>query len=76
VSETIVKHHGNWLESRMSHLADKFAGILTGAVDDEHADDLVQALIALEAFGLTVTATKAGAHVVAGSTMSSVGDRQ
>jgi len=70
VSETIVKHHGNWLESRMSHLADKFAGILTVAVADDQADALVEDLVALERFGLTVTAAKAGAHVVAGSTVS------
>ncbi|MGB4246421.1 MAG: ACT domain-containing protein, partial [Pseudohongiellaceae bacterium] len=28
LSETIARHSGNWLESNMSHLAGKFAGIL------------------------------------------------
>jgi glycine cleavage system regulatory protein len=43
-SETISRHSGNWLESNMSHLAGKFAGILRVSVDDAHADALVQDL--------------------------------
>lgn len=44
LSETIARHSGNWLESNMTHLAGKFAGILRVSVDDLHADALVQDL--------------------------------
>ena len=44
LSETIARHSGNWLESNMSHLAGKFAGILRVSVEDSHADALVQDL--------------------------------
>ncbi len=44
LSETISRHSGNWLESNMSHLAGKFAGILRVSVDDAHADALVEDL--------------------------------
>ncbi|MDE8602961.1 hypothetical protein M3I01_008495 [Marinomonas sp. RSW2] len=36
LSDTISRHLGNWLESRMVHLADKFASILTVSVALEH----------------------------------------
>ena len=32
LAETIAAHEGNWLESRMSHLAGKFAGLLRVSV--------------------------------------------
>lgn len=41
LSETIARHSGNWLESNMSHLAGKFAGILRVKVEDAEADGLV-----------------------------------
>lgn len=44
LAETIACHSGNWLESNMSHLAGKFAGILRVSVDDSAADALVQDL--------------------------------
>lgn len=44
LSETVSRHGGNWLESNMSHLAGKFAGILRVSVDDAHVDALVQDL--------------------------------
>lgn len=44
LSETIARHGGNWLESNMSHLAGKFAGILRVSVGDAEADTLVQDL--------------------------------
>lgn len=54
LSETVREHHGNWLESRMAHLADKFAGILTVSVPAEHEDDLISALQAFDTIGLKV----------------------
>ncbi len=50
----IAAHGGNWLESRMAHLAGKFAGILRLEVEEAHAAPLAAALAALEAQGLKV----------------------
>lgn len=47
LAQTIARHSGNWLESSMSQLAGKFAGILRVSVPDDEADNLVQALESL-----------------------------
>ncbi len=52
VAETLARHDGNWLESRMSHLAGMFAGILCAAVPEGRIEALTAALGALEAQGL------------------------
>lgn len=44
LASTISKHEGNWLESSMSRLAGKFAGIVRIEVPDDHAIRLNQAL--------------------------------
>ncbi|MEW9897814.1 ACT domain-containing protein [Chitinivorax sp. PXF-14] len=44
LSTTISRHQGNWLESSMSHLAGKFAGILKVSVPSAQADALKAAL--------------------------------
>jgi glycine cleavage system regulatory protein len=54
VSEVVAAHGGNWLESRMAHLAGKFAGVLCVEVPDQHAAALEEALGRLEASGLTI----------------------
>jgi glycine cleavage system regulatory protein len=54
VSEVVAAHGGNWLESRMAHLAGKFAGVLCVEVADEQAAALEEALGHLETGGLTV----------------------
>jgi glycine cleavage system regulatory protein len=54
LSATISAHQGNWLESSMSHLAGKFAGIVKVAVPDDKAEALRAALTKLS--GLKVTA--------------------
>lgn len=54
LSQTIVDHEGNWLESSISRLAGQFAGILIVAVADKQADSLTDALKQLESQGLTV----------------------
>jgi glycine cleavage system regulatory protein len=54
VSDVIQQHGGNWLESRMAHLAGQFAGIVQVEVDDDHADQLVGGLRALSDIGLHV----------------------
>ncbi len=44
LAKTIAQHSGNWLESNMSQLAGKFAGILRVSVAEENRDALVEAL--------------------------------
>jgi glycine cleavage system regulatory protein len=59
VANTIAEHGGNWLESRMAHLAGKFAGILRVEVPPERAAALTTALARLEARGLRVVVERA-----------------
>jgi len=54
VAEVIAGHGGNWLESRMAHLAGKFAGILRVEVPSAQVAPLSAALAALQARGLRV----------------------
>ncbi len=44
LSQTIAANSGNWLESSMSQLAGKFAGILRVSVSDDKADKLIEEL--------------------------------
>ncbi|RDL45360.1 glycine cleavage system protein R [Marinomonas piezotolerans] len=62
LSDVVVAHEGSWSESRMAHLADKFAGIVTVEVPREQEQSLIQALEALSSVGLKVSAEKAS-HV-------------
>ena len=55
IAEPIARHGGNWLESRMAHLAGKFAGILRIDVPAGRQASLVSALGELEASGLKLT---------------------
>ena len=52
VSDVIRQHGGNWLESRMAHLAGQFAGIILVEVPDVQADTLAKALQSLQQQGL------------------------
>jgi len=52
VSESVAAHGGNWLESRMAHLAGKFAGVLRIELPGEQRAALRKALAALEPSGL------------------------
>src|SRR5512140_1039463 len=54
VSEVVAAHGGNWLESRMAHLAGKFAGVLCIEVEEDRAADLEAALGRLEVSGLRI----------------------
>jgi glycine cleavage system regulatory protein len=54
VSEVVVANGGNWLESRMAHLAGKFAGVLRVEVPEEQAAALEDALGRLETSGLKI----------------------
>jgi glycine cleavage system regulatory protein len=44
LSQTIASNSGNWLESSMSQLAGKFAGILRVSVADDHVEKLIEEL--------------------------------
>lgn len=57
LAATIAAQGGNWLESSMSHLAGKFAGIVRVQCDDGKLPALQQALESLQ--GLSVTAQRA-----------------
>jgi glycine cleavage system regulatory protein len=54
VADAVAAHGGNWLESRMAHLAGKFAGVLCVEVPEERAAELEEALSRLEVGGLTI----------------------
>ncbi|MBX3031764.1 MAG: glycine cleavage system protein R [Chloroflexi bacterium] len=54
VAETVAAHQGNWLGSRMAHLAGKFAGVLSVEVPDDQAAALETALGRLGIDGLTI----------------------
>jgi glycine cleavage system regulatory protein len=60
LSAAIADHDGNWVESRMAHLAGKFAGILRVDLPAERLDGLRRALAALETHGLRIV-TEVGA---------------
>ena len=55
IAEPIARHGGNWLESRMAHLAGKFAGILRIQVSQAEEAALTLALRGLEVGGLRLT---------------------
>lgn len=58
LAKTISLHSGNWLESSMSQLAGKFAGILRVSVPEGEADALIAALQNLSS-GLKLVIEKA-----------------
>lgn len=64
LAAVIAENSGNWLESSMSQLAGKFAGILKVSVDDSHLDQLELALRSLE--GLKLVMERVVTHETAG----------
>jgi glycine cleavage system regulatory protein len=54
VAAIIAAHQGNWVESRMTQLAGKFAGILRAELPPQKVDDAVRALRGLESRGIRV----------------------
>lgn len=51
ITETVSDSGGNWLESRMVHLSEKFAGVVRVSVPDVNASGLEAALASLEEEG-------------------------
>ncbi len=54
LANTITQQGGNWLESRLTQLAGKFAGVIRIAVADSRAADLQNALQGLAACSIHV----------------------
>jgi len=54
LSAVIARHNGNWLESRMAHMAGKFAGIVSISADADRTDALLADLKALSSRGIQV----------------------
>jgi len=68
VAGIVAAHEGNWLESRMTHLAGKFAGILRAEVPEARVAPALAALAALERQGLKVVAEATDRGGAAGDT--------
>jgi glycine cleavage system regulatory protein len=60
LSKIIKEHDGSWLESRMSHLAGKFAGIVQVQVTNNKKESLTNALLALKQQNWTVAIAASG----------------
>ena len=59
LSEIIVAHHGEWVESRMASLAGKFAGILHVSVPDDQVGALTSVLQSRQLQDLSVLVGRA-----------------
>lgn len=55
LAQTITAHGGNWLDSSMSHLGGKFAGIVLLEVSETREQELEDALRSLDQRGLHVS---------------------
>lgn len=58
LADTVARHGGNWLESRMARLAGQFAGIVRIECPSEAADGLLAELQTPGIHGLTVQAVR------------------
>lgn len=65
LSSVITAHRGNWLESSMTQLAGKFAGVLKIDVPAEQAEPLERALAQISALRLTVECSMSSREVEA-----------
>lgn len=65
IAACVADHGGNWLESRMTHMAGQFAGILKIGVPAESHDGLRSALQALSADGIRVQFAEGGVETSA-----------
>jgi len=60
LARAIAAHDANWLESRMSRLAGKFAGILLIDVPENRVESLTRSLHELQSAGLAVMVEQSG----------------
>ena len=63
LSETLTKFGGSWTESRMAHLAGKFAGLLQVSLPTENLEPLTKAICELETESFKIHVEKADADV-------------
>jgi glycine cleavage system regulatory protein len=63
LSSVIENNRGNWLESRLSQLGGKFAGLILVTLPDDSGETLESELKALSASGLSVRVTPCGRGV-------------
>jgi glycine cleavage system regulatory protein len=56
IAELVAQHQGNWLESRLTQLAGKFAGVIRISLTEEKFGDLQSALQGLADRGIRVVA--------------------
>ncbi|MDH3231984.1 MAG: glycine cleavage system protein R [Alphaproteobacteria bacterium] len=66
LSETVAEQGGNWLESRMAHLAEKFAGIARVEVPGDKVSSLKTALMGLGAEGFHLAVEEAAVEASLG----------
>lgn len=60
VADTVAAAGGNWLESNMSRLAGKFAGILLVDIDEQRQSALLASLEQLRSLGIRVSGEACG----------------
>ena len=63
IADVIKQHDGNWLESKLSYLAGKFAGIVEFQIEETKADTVQQALKKLSDKGMTIVVEAANAAI-------------
>ena len=63
LSETLSKFGGSWTESRMAHLAGKFAGLLQISFPAENVEPLTKAICKLETDNFKIHVEKADGEV-------------
>ena len=57
LSQVISDHGGNWVESRLSQLAGKFAGLISVTLPEDRSEELRNALKSLYDVGISVKVT-------------------
>ncbi|MDA0791794.1 MAG: ACT domain-containing protein [Proteobacteria bacterium] len=68
IAGVVERHQANWLESRLSQLAGKFAGIIQVEIDPSHIEALTEELRNLTSAGLTVVAERSSPREAAPTT--------
>ncbi|QSX34948.1 amino acid-binding protein [Shewanella avicenniae] len=58
IANAVNHHGGNWLDSELRHIDGIFAAIVLLDVEEQHWDDLIEALESIE--GMTLTSAAAG----------------
>lgn len=66
LADVVKQNNGNWLESRLANLAGKFSGIVLVSIPKSQSEAFEAAILTLKDSGLSVRATEAGTHSLAG----------